>query len=230
MIPKKLHYIWLGKKLPKLEQKWMETSTKNNPLYEHCIWSDKDVDSCKFLEVALKEKKYAYASDYIRFFILYKHGGIYLDTDMELIKTIPEEWLKYSVVLPKETHYEFGGYFIGSSKANRFVKNILEQYLSFDGDTIDIEDWVIPNLLKKIAIKTFGEYSILMATDGTLLSHGNLYCAELDELCPYYPWDKNRINKKVDIESSIGVHYWNNYKKLNGLKLNSFNSKFFDNE
>jgi hypothetical protein len=230
MIPKKLHHIWWGRKLPKLEQKWMDTSIKNNPEYEHKIWTNKDVVSCKFLEVAIKEKKFAYAADYIRTYVLYHNGGVYIDTDMELVNPIPEKWLDYSVVLPKETDFEFGGHFIATAKKNRFIKNMLDEYLAFDGDTIDIDEWVIPILIRKMAIKTYGQYSILNAMNAEIRSNRHIFCVDFEDLCPYYPWDKSRCGEFVAAEFAIGVHYWNTYKKENGLKLESFDTKYFDDE
>ena len=229
MIPKKIHYVWWGKPLSDLEQKWMDNTKRNNPNFQYKIWTNDDVPSCKFLEIALANEQYAYASDYIRLYVLYKEGGIYIDTDMELVKPIPNEWLSHSTILPKETIYEFGGHFIGSVKGNRFIFEMLKKYLDFKGDEIIEENWVIPKILKPTAIKCFGEYSVIEPDSGEVQSSYNLLCTNLYELSPYYPWDKSRINN-IDLSNSIGVHYWNNYKKENGLELDSFCSKHFDDE
>ena len=230
MIPKKLHYVWWGKPLSDTEKEWMETSKKNNPTLEHKIWTNEDVEQCKFLEVAIKEEKYAYAADYIRFWVLFNHGGIYIDTDVELTKKIPDSWLEYDTILPKETEHELGGHFIGSRKKNIFTKKMIDKYKSFTGETIDIDEWVIPNHIKETSIKTFGLYSIRNLHNGTFKSSQRLKILDVSEMCPYYPWDKDRIYKKVSIENSIGIHYWNTYKKINKFKLNSYSSKHFDNE
>ena len=226
MIPKKLHYVWWGKPLSQIEQQWMDNSIKNNPDYEHKIWSNEDVPSCNFLEVALKEEKYAYAADYIRMWVLYNKGGFYVDTDMELIKPLPSDYLKCSLVLPQETVFELGGHFIGSSKKNRMIRQILNLYLQFDGETIDTEKWVIPNILNKYVPKYYGNYATINPYNGKFLSLlPKVKLLEENIGTPYYPWDKERTGNLVYTVNSIGIHYWNTFKKENDLELESFDGK-----
>ncbi len=226
MIPKKLHYIWWGRPLPDIEQTWMDNSIRNNPEYEYKIWTNLDVPDCKFLEVAIKEEKYAYAADYIRFWVLYNHGGFYLDTDVELIKSIEESFTKPKLVIAKETEYNLGGHFIGSSKKNPFFRQILNLYRDFNDDTIDTDKWVIPNILNKYITKFYGDFSMKSSKDGSFLSKNKLVLfPEKKIFTPYYPWDKDRTGSNVDTTNSIGIHYWNTFKLENNLILESFDGK-----
>lgn len=91
MIPKKIHYIWLGgKPLPPLAKKCLSSWTKFMPDYEIVRWDESNFDfhSCEYARQALEAKKWAFASDYARFKILYEQGGVYLDTDVELVQSL----------------------------------------------------------------------------------------------------------------------------------------------
>ena len=89
MIPKVIHYCWFGgKPLPELAIKCIKSWKKYLPGYEIKEWNESnfDVNSVKYTSQAYKRKKYAFVSDYARFWILYYYGGIYFDIDVELIK------------------------------------------------------------------------------------------------------------------------------------------------
>lgn len=97
MIPKIIHYFWFGHNpLPDLAQKCIASWKKFCPDYEIKEWNENNYDVRKipYISQAYDAKKYAFVSDYARFDILYEYGGIYLDTDVELIKPL-DELLKY---------------------------------------------------------------------------------------------------------------------------------------
>ncbi len=91
MIPKKIHYCWFGgNPLPKLAIKCIESWKKFCPDYEIIEWNESnfDVNCNDYIKEAYQAKKWAFVSDYARFKILYEQGGIYFDTDVEIIKSI----------------------------------------------------------------------------------------------------------------------------------------------
>lgn len=93
MIPKVIHYCWFGRNpLPKSALKCIESWRKFCPDYEIKEWNEDnfDVNSTPFTEQAYCRRKYAFVSDYARFLILHTHGGLYFDTDVELIKPIDD--------------------------------------------------------------------------------------------------------------------------------------------
>ena len=90
-IPKVIHYCWFGKgKLPKLAEKCIASWGKNRPDYKIVCWSEEnfDITQNKYAEEAYNAGKWAFVSDYVRLKVLYDEGGIYLDTDVELIKPL----------------------------------------------------------------------------------------------------------------------------------------------
>ena len=91
MIPKIIHYIWLGgKPLPKIAEKCIKSWQRYCPDYKIKRWdeSNLDLDKYQFARDAYDAKKFAFASDVLRTDILYQYGGIYLDIDVELLKNI----------------------------------------------------------------------------------------------------------------------------------------------
>jgi hypothetical protein len=89
MIPKIIHYCWFGgNPLPELAQKCIGSWKKYFPDYEIKEWNESnyDVHKIAYIDEAYRAKKYAFVSDYARFDILYQYGGIYFDTDVEVIK------------------------------------------------------------------------------------------------------------------------------------------------
>ena len=91
MIPKKIHYCWFGgNPLPELAIKCLESWKKYCPDYEIIEWNETNfnLDSCEYVREAYQAKKWAFVSDYARLKVVYDNGGIYLDTDVELIKSL----------------------------------------------------------------------------------------------------------------------------------------------
>lgn len=92
-IPKVIHYCWFGHNpLPPLAEKCIASWHKYMPDYEIKEWNEDnfDVYMTSYTEEAYRAKKYAYVSDVARFWILYHHGGVYFDVDVELVKPIDD--------------------------------------------------------------------------------------------------------------------------------------------
>lgn len=91
MIPKIIHYCWFGNNaLPELAKKCIASWKKYLPDYEIKEWNERnfDINIIPYTEEAYNQKKYAFVSDYARFWILYHYGGLYFDTDVEIIKSM----------------------------------------------------------------------------------------------------------------------------------------------
>ena len=93
MIPKIIHYCWFGRtEKPKEVLEYIETWKQNLPDFEIREWNEDnfDVNIIPYTQEAYEAKKYAFVSDYARFWILYHHGGLYFDTDVEVIKDMDD--------------------------------------------------------------------------------------------------------------------------------------------
>ncbi len=93
MIPKTIHYCWFGRKpLPDLALKCIASWKKFFPNYEIKEWNEDnfDINQAQYSTEAYKCEKFAFVSDYARFKIMHEYGGIYFDTDVEVIKPMSE--------------------------------------------------------------------------------------------------------------------------------------------
>lgn len=112
MIPKIIHYCWFGRgKKPELAINCIESWKKFLPEYKIIEWNEDnfDVNIIPYTREAYRLKKYAFVSDYARFWILYKYGGIYFDTDVEIIKPI-EDIIERGSFTGMEYNILFTGY------------------------------------------------------------------------------------------------------------------------
>ncbi|WP_242843746.1 glycosyltransferase family 32 protein [Pseudobutyrivibrio ruminis] len=93
LIPKVIHYCWFGgKTLPEKYREWMASWRKYCPDYEIIEWNESNYDFKKnqYMYDAYKAGKWGFVSDYARLDIIYNHGGIYLDTDVEVVKNLDD--------------------------------------------------------------------------------------------------------------------------------------------
>lgn len=93
MIPKVIHYCWFGRNpLPEYAKRCIESWKRYCPEYKIKEWNESNfpMDCCAYVKEACKVGKWAFVSDYARFWILYREGGLYFDTDVELVKAIDD--------------------------------------------------------------------------------------------------------------------------------------------
>lgn len=153
MIPKKIHYCWFGgSKYSKLIKKCMVTWHHHLPEYQFFLWDESNSPMHHpYVQSACKQKKYAFASDYVRLWALYNHGGIYLDTDMFVIRDF-DELLSNAVFFGTEKKDELvvNAALFGATMQNQFIWELLKKYdlLKFDKEHID--DLRIPLIITKI--------------------------------------------------------------------------------
>lgn len=91
MIPKVIHYCWFGRgKMPEMAEKCIKSWRKHLPDYEIRLWNEDnfDINSIPYTKEAYQARKYAFVTDYVRLYALYQYGGIYMDTDVEVLKNL----------------------------------------------------------------------------------------------------------------------------------------------
>ncbi len=132
MIPKVLHYCWFGgNPLNEMAQRCIESWKRFCPDYEIVCWNEDnfDISSNQFVKEAYEQKKWAFVSDYVRLWVLYHQGGIYLDADVEILKNIDELLSLGSVVTGYQEDITIPAALMAAEKENVWIKKLLDYYL-----------------------------------------------------------------------------------------------------
>ncbi len=130
-IPKVIHYCWFGKgKLPRLAQKCIESWKKHCPGYEIICWNEDnfDINCNRYAKEAYEAGKWAFVSDYVRLKVLYDMGGVYFDTDVELIKPIDSLISKGGYMGFERDGVVSSGLGFACEKGNKLIGFLLEDY------------------------------------------------------------------------------------------------------
>jgi mannosyltransferase OCH1-like enzyme len=139
MIPKVIHYVWLGPKpIPQLDRANIKGWKTLNPSFKIKRWSEKNfpIDRYPFILEAIKHKNYALASDAIRIYALMTEGGIYMDTDVELLKPL-SPYLKYEAIGAYESKYWFGTAFLAAQKDSPWMIKLWQRYCGLPPKNFD---------------------------------------------------------------------------------------------
>ena len=130
MIPKIIHLCWLsGDPYPSKIAKCLSTRKKYLPDYQVMLWDTKrfDLESSIWVKQAFEKRKYAFAADYIRFYALYNFGGIYLDSDVEVLKSF-DDLLDLPYFIGAEKAQTPEAAIIGAEKGCDWIKQCLDYY------------------------------------------------------------------------------------------------------
>ncbi len=135
VIPKKIHYCWFGKKeIPVQCQRWMASWEKYCPDYEIIRWDENNYDVTKnaYMEKAYQSEMWAYASDYARLDILYREGGIFLDTDVELVRNIDDLLYQPAFAGIDHSRNVSAGLGIGAIRGHSMIWKLKKIYQTID--------------------------------------------------------------------------------------------------
>ena len=170
-IPKKIHYCWFGgKKLPRHAEKCIASWRKFFPGFEIIKWDETNFDHnlTSYTSQSYAAKKYAFVSDFARFWILYNHGGLYFDTDVEVIKPMDDILAEGSFMgcEPEDDTIDLGvnfavapGLGMATEKGNSLFKYILDKYSQIEFRRKDgtyntkTVAWHVTNMLKILGLK-----------------------------------------------------------------------------
>ena len=179
MIPKIIHYCWLSNDpIPSNIQHYMDSWKKYLPDYEFIHWNfDKfDKSSSRWVSEAFDNKKYAFAADYIRLYALYHYGGIYLDMDVEVLKSF-NPFLSLQTMMGwqygKGKGLEVAAF--GVERHSSWVKLCLDSYDKRPFVTSLEDAMKIDEASMKIAIFPATFFSPKSFTDGVIRTTTNTY-------------------------------------------------------
>lgn len=202
---KKIHYCWFGgKELPKAVKKCIKTWKEMLPDYEIKEWNESnfDINVCPFVKEAYENKKWAFVSDYARIYALYKEGGIYLDTDVKILKDISHITDKDMFLGFEDSGY-MGTAVIGvKDKENKYIKEILDYYNGIEHFNLEaIYNYVNPIIITRI-IK---QYESKTTEDGIKVYNNDVYVYPRDYFFPL-SYD---YSEKMYTKNTCMVHLFN---------------------
>lgn len=157
MIPKVIHYCWFGeKRLPKEAKRCIKTWKKKCPEYKILEWNENnfDINCHPFIKAAYEAKAWAFVTDYVRLKVIFENGGIYLDTDVKVLKNL-STLLKHPAFFGAEQLKNFvaTGLGFGAEKGNSMVEALLKSYDDVIFERANIKKLSCPRLNTNIFIK-----------------------------------------------------------------------------
>lgn len=189
-IPKIIHLCWFGRgKYPLLTEKCIESWKKFLPDYEIKIWNEESFDiSCsRFTKLAYDRKKWAFVSDYVRLKVLYEHGGIYMDTDLEVIKDFSSLLRGRRYVSSRVEGELITCGFIACEPRHPFIKAIIDYYDDFYSNDSNSRLVMNPIIFTKIAQSI---YDFPLCHD--IFDNGDI---TIFPLCYFMPYKKNMFGR-----------------------------------
>lgn len=230
MIPKRIYYIWLGKKpISKKIQENINSWKNLNPDFEICRIDESnfDINEYRYIKEAYEAGYWAYASDLVRLVVIYRNGGFYFDTDTKMIRSL-NSLLKYKSVWALETPgIVASGLIIGANKGDRNLKNLIQIYKNKKFDSNDLYNV----LTTKIISEYFQSKGLKLINKQQVLKDGTIILPS-DYFAPYHWWGGGHLTKRT-IAIQQYDKSWDNNKSislLNKVKLNfkhNFPSLFF---
>ncbi|MGL5938564.1 MAG: glycosyltransferase family 32 protein [Phocaeicola sp.] len=177
MIPKIIHYCWFGRKpLPENVKKNIKVWQELNPDFTLKMWNEDnfDINALTFTREAYATKKYAFVSDVARLYALITEGGIYMDTDVTLVKGY-EPFLKHSSFIGKEYPFKLSSAVIGAEK-NLFWLN--EFYDSYKTKPFINNKGVLNNLENTALLTAYYNRNYLRLNGAITIYEIDYFCAK----------------------------------------------------
>ena len=198
MIPKIIHYCWFGGEPPELAEKCVASWKKYCPSYQYILWNEKnfDINTVRFTAQVAGIQKWGFIVDYIRAWAVFNFGGVYLDTDVELLKPL-DDLLDGNVCFAgfEDMEYVNPGSIFAGEKNCAIAKEVMDHYSNYDiysggsGENLIPSPRIFTNILLKYGLVKNNSYQELGAftaypsdyfspksfTDGTLNITENTY-------------------------------------------------------
>lgn len=206
MIPKKIHYCWFGRgELPKLAEKCIASWKKYCPDYEVILWNEDnfDINACPYVKEAYENRKFAFVTDYVRLYAMYTQGGIYMDTDVE-------------VVAPLDGYLHHHG-FSGFEDTDRIPTGIMASEKGFSLFETLLKDYDGRHFVKEDG--SFDMTTNVVTITNILLGNGFVPNGEFQEVCGFALYPRDVF---CPLDDSTGIMY----KSKNTATIHWFNKSW----
>ena len=231
MIPKLIHLCWFSTdKFPVEIRVCLDTWKRILPDYEIKLWKYEDAQSLEipFINQALKACKWAFAADVVRFYAVYLYGGVYMDSDIYLLRRFDDlldgaEFITFNEKnRPDKTRFGLQAAFFMGEKGNSFCKNMVDYYAhrSFIKTDGSYDETMSPYVMLDIAEQKFGYKNVdieqhlkrLSVYPTYFCSPGNSYPHHPDRFAVhriYGSWTKKKIGRRIELKIK---HLWHLFK------------------
>mgnify|MGYP001023740955 CR=1 FL=1 len=224
MIPKIIHYCWFGKKkMPYKFRRYIKKWKKLSPDYEIKLWNEKNYDLNKvpFVKTAAEKGKWAFVTDYLRMDVLYRFGGIYLDTDVEMLKPF-DNLLKLEAFCGFEcSDYVNFGSAVGAEPNNKIIKEMLDYFEALDFTDDVLKNNTGPIVQTKILVK----HGLKAEQNGTEQIVEGFHVFPQEYFCPM---NYSQILEKFT-ENTYSIHHfaasWFSRKERRAFLWNNFKTR-----
>lgn len=221
MIPKILHYIWLGgKPKPASVLKCFESWKKYCPDFQIIEWNETNFAKGRhpLVDYAIEAHNWAFAADIIRVIVLYEYGGIYVDTDYEIIANL-DQMLKYDCFMCYESKFWVGTAILGSQAGHPVFEKLVHRYDQEHGITF------YSNPFSVHAVSAILRYFYKIKMDGKFSVTDNIALLPSEY---FYPISYITF-KETRTEKTLGVHHyagsWHSKKQKRGFRFAAFSRK-----
>jgi len=197
MIPKIIHYCWFGnKRKPALVKECIKSWKKHLPDYEIKCWTEKNLPvEHPFVKAALKSRYYAFAADFVRLFAIKQYGGIYLDTDVVVVKNF-DDLLPYNFFLGEEVPGRVNLAVFGAIQNHPVINRFISFYdqIEFDPSNLPVISFSLTKVLADVKDELFTQKDMIF------------------DPRYFYPFPyENRLENYENYicEETYAVHLWN---------------------
>ncbi len=202
MIPKKIHYCWFGRNpLPEDAKKYIESWKEHCPDYEIIEWNEDsfDINSVPYVKEAYENRKWAFVTDYVRLYALYNQGGIYMDTDVEVLKPL-DVFLSEEAFSGFESETAVPTGIMASEPGQKAISDLLHDY--DDRHFVNEKGEMDLSTNVEAITRYFVENGMKMNNEKQTVNGFTMY--PYDYFCP-----KNSRTLKIEItENSYTIHHF----------------------
>lgn len=204
-IPKIIHYCWFGRnEKPAIIKKCIKSWKKYCPDYQIIEWNEDnfDVNSVPFCQQAYEAKQWAFVSDYVRLKVLLDYGGIYMDTDVELIRSIDAMLPLGCFIGFQHEQFVSNGLIVGAEPHNAFIQENASVYenLSFSNQ----EDSYKLTVCQEYTTNILQKYGLIVPDTGKIQIVNGVHVFPSDYFCPY----DHRTFQMNKTKNTYAIHHF----------------------
>lgn len=208
MIPKIIHYCWLSNDpFPDSIQKCIDSWNKYLPGYELMLWNYDRFPrgKSKWVDQAFDNHKYAFAADYIRLYALYQYGGIYLDSDVEVLRPF-DELLELPYFIGQEkTPFGIEAATLGFPPKSQFIKDLLDRYenRNFIKEDGAFDEEPLPRIFRRYIASRYNYHVISGVKDFAYTND------TINVFTPEYFSPKHYASKEMEVTpQTFSIHHY----------------------